>query len=165
MDHIEQSTDPLRPLDPHIRIVWRIKLGLFWLGVVAAAAVYDVMSLLNSGAMLPSGLLSGGAIVAAIAIIVVQPRLRYRFWRFDLRPEELYLERGILNRVRTIVPLRRIQHLDVSQDILEREFSLGKLIVHTAGARSSEVVLPGLLYEEAEALRDKLKNYILEDAV
>lgn len=98
-------------------------------------------------------------------MVVVLPLLRYRFWRYGLRTEELYLERGILNRVRTIVPLRRIQHLDVSQDVLEREFDLGKLIVHTAGSRSSEVVLPGLNYEEAQALRDTLKNYILEDAV
>ena len=165
MNHIEQAGDVLRPLDPHIRIVWRIKLGLFWFGVVAAAATYDVISLFSSDRLLPPGLLSGVAVLAAVAVVVVQPRLRYRYWRFDLRPEELYLERGILNRVRTIVPLRRIQHLDVSQDILEREFGLGKLIVHTAGARSSEVVLPGLQYEEAEALRDQLKNYILEDAV
>ncbi|MEX1055461.1 MAG: PH domain-containing protein [Rhodothermales bacterium] len=165
MNHIEQMSDVLRPLDPHIQTVWRIKVGLFWLGVVAAAATYDVISLFGTDTLLPSGVLSGLAVVVAIGVVVIQPRLRYRYWRFDLRPEELYLERGILNRVRTIVPLRRIQHLDVSQDILEREFNLGKLIVHTAGARSSEVVLPGLQYEEAEALRDKLKNYILEDAV
>ena len=165
MNHIEQTSDVLRPLDPHIRTVWRIKLGLFWFGVVAAAAIYDVFSLFSSNDLLPSGLLSGVSFLAAVVLVVVQPSLRYRYWRFDLRPEELYLERGILNRVKTIVPLRRIQHLDVSQDILEREFSLGKLIVHTAGARSSEVVLPGLRYEEAEVLRDQLKNYILEDAV
>jgi membrane protein YdbS with pleckstrin-like domain len=67
--------------------------------------------------------------------------------------------------VRTVVPLRRIQHLDVSQDIIEREFDLGKLIVHTAGTRSSDVVLPGLDFEEAERLRDELKNFILEDTI
>jgi uncharacterized protein len=63
------------------------------------------------------------------------------------------------------VPLRRIQHLDVSQDILEREFGLGKLIVHTAGLRSSDVVLPGLQHEVAERLREEMKHYILEDAL
>jgi len=63
------------------------------------------------------------------------------------------------------VPLRRIQHLDVSQDVLEREFDLGKLIVHTAGTRSADVVVPGLAYAEAEQFRDDLRNYITEDAL
>jgi hypothetical protein len=65
--------------------------------------------------------------------------------------------------VRTIVPLRRIQHLDVSQDVLEREFSLGRLVVHTAGSRSSDVVIPGLKLEMAERMRDEVKRYILDD--
>ena len=75
------------------------------------------------------------------------------------------LVRGIINRVTTIVPLRRVQHLDVSQDIIEKEYALGKLIVHTAGTRSSEVILPGLLYHEAERLRDRIKLYITDEPV
>ncbi|MFK7847872.1 MAG: PH domain-containing protein [Rhodothermales bacterium] len=114
---------------------------------------------------LPGGVLTGILLVIGIVITITIPRLRYKYWRFDLRTEELYLERGILNRVRTIVPLRRIQHLDVTQNILEREFNLSKLIVHTAGSRSGDVVLPGLRFEEAEQLRDDVKRYILEDAV
>lgn len=100
-----------------------------------------------------------------VVLCVVFPRLWYRFWRYSLRGEELYLVRGIFNRVSTVVPLRRIQHLDVSQDIIEREFDLGKLIVHTAGTKSSDVVLPGLAFAEAERLRDELKHFILEDTL
>jgi uncharacterized protein len=73
--------------------------------------------------------------------------------------------RGVFNRVFTIVPLRRIQHLDVSQDIFEREYDLGKLIIHTAGTRSSEVILPGLAIEEAERLRDEMKKVITDEAL
>lgn len=146
--------------------MWRIKLGLFWGAVFVGAAIYELVSFLGRGdGWLPSGLLVGAVVIVGSLAIIFLPSLRYRFWRYGLRSEELYLERGILNRVRTIVPLRRIQHLDVSQDVLEREFDLGKLIVHTAGSRSSEVVLPGLNYDEAQSLRDTLKHYILEDAV
>ena len=94
--------------------------------------------------------------------VVVEKGKPLEFWSWQPRSK---LERGIWNRVRTVVPLRRIQHLDVSQDVLERNFDLGKLIVHTAGTRSSDVVLPGLRYEEAERLRDTVKHYITEDAV
>jgi len=127
--------------------------------------VADVTSLLDLNNQIPFGVIPGCVLFFATLWIILIPVLRYRFWRFDLRSEELYLERGIWNRIRTIVPLRRIQHLDVSQDILERNYDLGRLIIHTAGARSGDVILPGLRYQDAEHLRDQVKNYITEDAV
>jgi hypothetical protein len=155
----------LRPLEPAVRTVWRIKAAIFWSLACITTVLGEVMALLNTGDLLPFGVPTAIVLLIGMSWTIAQPSLRYRYWRFDLRPDELYLERGIFNRVRTIVPLRRIQHLDVSQNVLEREFDLGKLIVHTAGARSSEVVLPGLNYDEAQHLRDTLKSYILEDAV
>jgi membrane protein YdbS with pleckstrin-like domain len=155
----------MHPLDSAVKTVWTIKLAAVWAVLVLGVLVYDVVQLFDPSRAFPFGLLPGLVVVVGLAITLAMPRLRYRFWRYDLRAEELYLERGIWNRVRTIVPLRRIQHLDVSQDVLERSFDLGKLIVHTAGTRSSDVVLPGLRYEEAERLRDELKHYITEDAV
>ena len=166
MNQIEQNEELLRPLQPAVKKVWRIKLGLFWLGLTAGAVTYDVFSLFrDADGTIPAGAVSIFVVIVGIIVILIHPRLRYKYWRFNLGTDELYLERGILNRMRTIVPLRRIQHIDVSQDVLEREFDIGKLIVHTAGSRSSEVILPGLRYGEAEELRDKLKHYILEDAV
>ncbi|MEX0600105.1 MAG: PH domain-containing protein [Rhodothermales bacterium] len=161
----QPGTEALRPLQPAVRTVWRIKAGLFWTLVFAGTAVAEVVWLLGGSGPVPFGWPMAFVFLFGTTWTILQPHLRYRFWRFDLRSEELYLERGIITRVRTIVPLRRIQHLDVSQDVLEREFDLGELIVHTAGARSSEVVLPGLDYEEAQKLRDTLNRYILEDAV
>ncbi|MFQ5568899.1 MAG: PH domain-containing protein, partial [Rhodothermales bacterium] len=121
----------MQPLDPAIKSVWTIKLSLGWAIIGFVVLTYDVFQLFDPDRLLPFGVLTGLVILLGVTLTLLLPRLRYRFWRFDLRPEELYLERGIFNRVRTIVPLRRIQHLDVSQDLLERNFHLGKLIVHT----------------------------------
>ncbi len=158
-------TRELRPLHPAARTVWTIKMLLGGAILVLGALLYDVTSLFSTESFLPPGVISGASLVLVVAACIAFPRLWYRFWRYDLREQELYTERGIFNRVSTIVPLRRIQHLDVSQDIIEREFELGKLIVHTAGTRSSDVVLPGLAFEEAERLRDELKHFILEDTI
>ena len=130
-----------------------------------AAAAYDVLNLFDDERFLPLGLATAGVLVGFSASAWLLPRLRYRFWAFRLTDEELLLQRGILNRVTTIVPLRRVQHMDVSQDIVEREFDLGNLIVHTAGTRSSTVVLPGLRFDEAEQLRDRIKLYISDEPV
>lgn len=154
----------MHPLAPAIRTVWRIKLALMWALLLLGALVYDVVSLFGAGeALLAPGVATALVVVAGGATCGVVPALRYRAWRYALLTHELYLERGVVNRVRTIVPLRRVQHLDVSQDLVEREFGLARLVVHTAGTRSSDVVLPGLPLAEAEALRDQVKRYILED--
>ncbi|MEM8484650.1 MAG: PH domain-containing protein [Bacteroidota bacterium] len=156
----------MRSLEPAIKTIWTIKFASLLGSMFLAALLYEVYVYFSRASFaLPPGVLTGAFLIVGVAITFSVPRLSYKYWRFDLRQEELYLERGILNRVRTIVPLRRIQHLDVSQNILEREFNLSKLIVHTAGSRSSDVVLPGLRFEEAEQLRDDVKRYILEDAV
>lgn len=158
-------THALKPLHPAARKAWTIKLLLVAAIVTVAALVYDVSNVFSADRATPLGLATLSALVVTVTSAIVFPRLWYRFWRYALREEVLFLERGIFNRVRTVVPLRRIQHLDVSQDIIEREFDLGKLIVHTAGTRSSDVVLPGLAFEEAERLRDELKDFILEDTI
>ncbi len=156
----------MRSLEPSIKTIWTIKFAVMFGGAVIAAILYELyVFFAGVEFFLPHGILSGVLAIVGGLVTLFIPRLRYRYWQFDLRTEELYLERGILNRVRTIVPLRRIQHLDVSQNILEREFNLSKLIVHTAGSRSRHVVLPGLRSDEAAQLRDDAKTYILQDAV
>jgi len=157
------ETGALHTLAPSIRSVWRIKLAA--LGVLAflPALFYDLTHLFAEQSWLPSGVLSGTVLVLATTGVILWPWLRYRAWRFVLRPEELYREHGVITHVHTVVPLRRVQHVDVSQDLLEREYALGRLVIHTAGSRSSDVVIPGLPLEEAERLRDSVKRFILED--
>lgn len=158
------SPPMLHALHPSVLTIWRIRGGLWWGVFFLAAAAYDVVHLFRDG-LLPPGVLSGAVLIVAGLYVWQVPRLRYRAWRYGLVGDELYVERGVLNRVKTVVPLLRLQHLDVSQNILEKEFDLGKLIVHTAGTRNSTVTVPGLAHAEAEALRDQMKAYVADDAL
>lgn len=133
--------------------------------VTLIAAAYDVLNLFDDERFLPLGLATGVAFLVFGLGAGLLPKFRYRFWRFYLTDEELFLERGIFNRITTIVPLRRVQHMDVSQDIIEREYTLGNLVVYTAGTRGSQVVLPGLQFEEAQDLRERIKLYITDEPV
>jgi membrane protein YdbS with pleckstrin-like domain len=157
------ETDTVHSLHDAICSIWRIKMAGLTLLLLLPALFYDLTHLFDTGSWLPFGVLSGTVLVGGLLYTLVWPRLRYRAWGFALRPEELYTEHGVLNHVRTVVPLRRIQHVDVSQDLVEREYALGRLVVHTAGSRSSNVVVPGLPLNEAERLRDEIKRFILED--
>ncbi|MEF8795121.1 MAG: PH domain-containing protein [Salinivenus sp.] len=155
--------DTVRALDDSVRSIWTIKLAGLVLALFLPALFYDLTHLFSADPWLPFGAISGTVLGLGVIYCLVWPRLRYRAWGFALRPEELYMEHGVLNHVRTVVPLRRIQHVDVSQDLIEREYALGRLVVHTAGSRSSDVVIPGLPLPEAERIRDEIKRFILED--
>ncbi len=139
--------------------MWGLWGGALWLAVI----FYDLTRWYAPDPALPLGVPT-----VAVGVLLglgawLWPYWQYRAWRFVLRPNELYLMHGVITHVRTVVPLRRIQHLDVSQNILEREFGLGRLVVHTAGSRSSDVTIPGLPLDDAERLRDQVRQFILDD--
>ncbi|HEX8256822.1 MAG TPA: PH domain-containing protein, partial [Allosphingosinicella sp.] len=75
----------------------------------------------------------------------------------------LHIGRGVWTKTETIVPLARVQHIDVSQGPLERAFGISRLILHTAGTMHSLVVLPGLARGTAEAMRDDIRARIRRD--
>ena len=156
----------MRQLDPRIRKIWTIRYCLFSLAAVVVTVFSELSRMIAGRApFLFVGALSLLVLVCGVVITATIPAIRYRFWSFDLTEEELRLARGVITRVYTLVPLRRVQHLDVSQNILEREFDLGSLVVHTAGTQGNRVLLPGLPIEEARALRDRIREFILDDAV
>lgn len=149
-------------LEPSVRTVWRAQVALWWIPLVLAAVVYDVTQLVRGAGPFPFAVTVVAAL-AAVWFIGVLPALRYRFWRYAATEEALFAERGWFTRVRTVVPLRRVQHIDVAENLFEREVGLARLVVHTAGTRNNTVVVPGLRRERAEALRDAMRAYLADD--
>jgi membrane protein YdbS with pleckstrin-like domain len=95
----------------------------------------------------------GGSLLARTLIL---PWLRHRAWRYELRENDLLVRYGVLWRVTSSVPLRRIQHTDVESGPIDRMFGLAALTVHTAGSSLEAVRIPGLARATAEALRELL---------
>ncbi|WP_435067265.1 PH domain-containing protein [Haloplanus sp. C73] len=111
-------------------------------------------------------------VAASLAVLVFGVGValaRYRVWRYEVRDDALYLERGVFTRVRTVVPFVRIQHVDSSRGPLERLVGLASTVVYTAGSRGADVAIPGLTPEGADDLRERLKRLAIraegEDAV
>lgn len=94
---------------------------------------------------------------------------RYRRWGYEIRDDALYLERGVLTEVRTVVPFVRIQHVDSRRNPFERAVGLASTVVYTAGSRGADVRIPGLTHSGAQSLQERLKREAIlteaEDAV
>ena len=141
--------------------VLRVRGAIASLFPLVAALVAD-MGPLRVTAVQP-GLVP--TVVAALMMIglLVLPARRYRAWGYHEGEDELHIRRGLLVRVRTIVPFGRVQHIDVAQGPVERLFGVATLILHTAGTRGSAVALPGLGPDEAEAMRDRIRYKIRQE--
>ncbi len=83
------------------------------------------------------------------------PRV-YRAWGYRIDDRVLEIRHGILFRVLQLLPLSRVQHVDVQRGPLERRYGLASLILHTAGTHAAILTIPGLDAAEAVRLRDRL---------
>jgi len=75
-------------------------------------------------------------------------------YRVNMRGIEI--RRGVIWRKVINVPRSRVQHTDVSQGPIERQFGLSTLLIHTAGTEHAQVDLPGLDRDTALKIRDHL---------
>lgn len=95
-------------------------------------------------------------------LLVGAPR-RFRAWGYRLEGQELHVRHGVWSQTETIVPMGRVQHIDIEQGVIERANSVCRLVMHTAGTAHSVVHLPGLTRERAEEIRDIIRAHIQED--
>jgi membrane protein YdbS with pleckstrin-like domain len=141
--------------------VLRIRAVLVAAVALIVALAFD-LSLLRA-TPLRLGLFPGAVAAIGLVLAILLPARRYRAWGYDEREDEIVIANGIMVRTETIVPFGRVQHIDIAQGPLERRFSLGTLILHTAGTRGASVPLPGLGLGEAERLRDRIRTKIRSD--
>ena len=156
----------MHQLAEEIKAIWSIGLlfRTIFYAILIGIADYLFFSEFTKW-FLPSYIPSVIVIIIGIISIIIWPKLYYNSWKFDIRENEIYLERGVLTKVHTTAPFKRIQHIDVEQSVFDRMFGLGKLVIYTAGTRGADLLIPGLPIQYAEDLRDALKNIANEDAV
>ena len=152
---LKEYTTERRSLDSTVQIQWALRTTItaIILGVIVSAvlAVFDVDPVFGTIAL---GLF--------LFLGIVWVMLRYRMWVYQIRDDSVYLERGVVTNVRTIVPYVRIQHVDTSRGPLERALGLSTLVVYTAGSRGADVSIPGLKPGEARDLQQRLKKLAIE---
>jgi uncharacterized protein len=148
------ETQDLTPLDPAFVKLLRVRGAVLALIQMVLAAVAEALT------PLPTGLFPIPALAIAGWLIVVVPARRYRRWGYQFGEDRLRVVHGFLFHHDTVVPLGRIQHIDVHQGPLMRKWGLAQLTVHTAGTHGSSVSLPGLRLTEAEAMREAIRQHI-----
>ncbi len=76
-------------------------------------------------------------VVYGVLFIGVVPRLRYRVHRWEVTADAVYTLTGWLTRTWTLVPISRIQTVDVTRGVLQQLFGLSTVAVLTASSQGT----------------------------
>ena len=156
----ETEEQPLLPVEPGYRNVLRIRLLVTWVVLWAIAAAIDAYLLLGTFAY---GALTLVVPIIGLVVVIMAPDRIYRRLRYRLTDRVLQVLRGWFFHADTVVPLVRVQHLDVTRGPLDKLFGTATLIVHTAGTHNSIVTLPGLAPDRAADMRDIIREHVRTD--
>lgn len=96
-------------------------------------------------------------LVAVLVAAVLVPALRLSRWRWRLDDDELDLRHGTITEIRTIVPVARIQHVDIRRSLWAQIVGVAAVVVHTAAGTTE---IPALTNAVAADVRDRLAGLI-----
>jgi membrane protein YdbS with pleckstrin-like domain len=152
------STDYL-PLDPRALRLWQLT------DLIAYAVLLIIALGVGIGVMIGVGVSRSAAWVLACwagivllalwTLLYYHPR-NYRAWGYRLDERVLLVRKGVWFRSIKLLPLPRLQHVDVKRGPLQRHYGLATLVLHTAGSHVASIEVPGLEADEAVRLRDRL---------
>lgn len=131
-------------LHPSAVAVWaveRLRAALF--GLIAAGA---------SRRFWVIGLVSVGILVLGVGMAV----LRQRRFRFRIEGDALVIRDGVIQVRHTVIPLERIQSVDIVEKLRHRIFGVVELRAEAVGGQQAEASLVALSKDEAEGLRRRL---------
>ena len=157
----------MESLQPAVVSYWRLSGAISAIVVFVVFAVYG-LPMLFVWRPLGIGVLVTGAVVALarLAWSLASSRLRYRSLAYAVHDGLVRLRYGVLVRTEKVIPIERMQHIDIDHGPVERWFGLMSLSVFTAGGRRATFRLPGLSPARAEELRAQLlRDALRNDSV
>ncbi|WP_122820242.1 PH domain-containing protein [Varibaculum vaginae] len=101
-----------------------------------------------------------GLLLIVVAVVIVLwllwliPR-QVRAMGWAVTGTDLQIRKGIMFKSLTVVPLGRLQYVDVEEGPVARHFGIAQVKLHTASA-NTDAELPGIPREQAAQLREQI---------
>lgn len=136
---------------------WRISGSIGSLVYWIIPIVYGAVSTGNSALPeWPAYLLGIFFLIYTIMEATVIPYIRWNRWSYRVDQHEIDLQRGLFVISRTLIPVKRVQHVDTRQGPVYRQFGLATVTITTAGDVHE---IPALSESVADDLRNKISEY------
>lgn len=147
----------MEPIQPdYLKVLLMQKVLQF----VFISLLWSVVLFIDRDFAIFPGLLAAGILLFLLGISTFMTIIVFPTRKFLLREHDISYERGRIFYSMTTVPLNRIQHVSLGQGPLEKLFNLAHLQIFTAGGAQADMVLPGLLYNTAEKIKQQLLYHV-----
>ncbi|NMH67577.1 PH domain-containing protein [Bacillus sp. RO3] len=156
--------EPQKRISPKALKVWKI-YGVFETLIVAAVASGAiVLTVMVDWPQWIIGAAIAVLILFAFLFVIFIPTIKWKRWRYEVREQEIELQRGIFIVKRTLVPMVRVQHVDTVQGPILKKYRLATITISTAATVHE---IPALDVEEADELRNSISQLarVAEDDV
>ncbi|WP_202932638.1 PH domain-containing protein [Halorussus salinus] len=137
---------------PYRAVSRGLSLGLMLFFVGQSLGDAEELPIPVSGPMLVA--LGALGVVAAAAWQVAY----YRRFEYQLTGDGLEIASGVLSRRNREIPLRRIQNVDISRNVIQRALGIAVLDVETAGGGATEASLRYVGYDEAKRVQREIQR-------
>jgi uncharacterized protein len=150
---MDMRGEPQKRISPKALKVWRLHgviqtlvLAVLVAGIVVLATIFDWPVWIMAGAI-------GVLLLFTYLMIFFLPSVRWKRWRYEVREQEIELQRGLLIVKRTLVPMVRVQHVDTVQGPILKRYNLSTITISTAATVHE---IPALETGEADELRHSI---------
>lgn len=92
-----------------------------------------------------------------VSYIFIFPLIEYKEWRYAITDERIDIIYGIFIRTHMVIPISRIQYIDVGQGPINRLYGIVIITINTAGGVHE---IPALTDEEAKKVSSRLTQII-----
>ncbi len=90
----------------------------------------------------------------ALLFILPVAILNYVFYKYQISETEVLIKSGIFAKKQRVIPLSKIQNINIEQNFLQKILRISQLKLETAGDATSEAALQYISYKEAENIQE-----------
>lgn len=94
--------------------------------------------------------------IMSVLLVGIVPSIRWRQLNYKIDEHELHVQRGIWVIRRTLVPIKRVQHVDTHQGPILHMYDLADVVVSTAATTHK---IPALTEATANQLRHDISTF------
>lgn len=123
--------------------------GVIFLLILA----YMSIALWKEWTLMPVWISLAALLLSLVSFTWIIPRVKYARFRYELFEEEIEIKSGLIFISNVLVPMVRVQHVELGSGPLMRKFELASVSIVTA-ATTHEI--SGLKQEDAEQLKRKI---------
>ncbi len=159
------------PREPQWRVarsaigLWTVQeiIGALFILIPASLASIFVPESAPGWLVVTTDILPWALAVLVLLEIALLPRYKYAVHRWEVTADGIYTLTGWLSRTWVLVPISRIQTVDVNRGPLQRIFGLASVSVRTASAQGSVEIHELDQYTAAQVADDLSKRANLYD--